>query len=88
MEQKILRHLTGEVHQVVEEGGGGGQLGLGLGGGDVEAPGLDHAGHGVPVQVLGIVSNVRTVASDSQINPFSYVLSLSHSNGRCAVSPC
>ena len=65
---------------------GGGQLGLGLGGGDVEAPGLDHAGHGVPVQVLGIVSNVRTVASDSQINTFSNVLS--HSNGRCAVSPC
>lgn len=86
MEQKILRHLTGEVHQVVEEGVGGGQLGLGLGGGDVEAPGLDHAGHGVPVQVLGIVSNVRTVSS--QISTFPRVLSLSHSNVRCAVSPC
>ena len=85
MEQKILRHLTGEVHQVVEEGGSGGQLGLGLGGGDVEAPGLDHARHGVPVQVLGVVSNV---ASDSQINTFPRVLSLSHSNGRWSVSPC
>ena len=64
-DQKILRHLTGEVHQVVEEGGGGGQPGLGLGGGDVEAPGFDHAGHGIPVKVLD--NNCTTIASSIHV---------------------